>query len=391
MIPFQKLIRSLKVETGFVYVTASTIISSSLGAAFFLYFATLVTVDRYGQINYLISSGAVAFAISALGMDATIMTFVPKRSIQVLYEANFIVLISGISAAVLLGTLLNNYLIGLLVLATTCYYMSSVELLTTKRYKENSILSVGGKVTQVTLSLLLYFAMGVNGFILGYIISYFLFGYRFIFSLKDVKFRLDHIRDLWRFSAKMYGSNLSNLAPNPTALMVGLDKILIGAIFGYYVLGSYQLSYQVFMFLAMVPVNLFRFLLPYEAGGVTKRTVKFVALVIACVLVVIVIFGSPYAIHLFFPKYTQSIQPIQIISLSIVPLTLVNIVGTKIVAEEKRAHHMFYAGLITIASETLLLWILGTYLGLVGLAVSLVMALTIEFFYLFFMNRGRVF
>ena len=189
----------------------------------------------------------------------------------------------------------------------------------------------------------------------------------------------------------MYGANLTSLAPAPTALMVSLDKILIGIFFGYYMLGSYQLSYQVFMFLSMVPVNLFRFLLPYEAGGIIKKKIKVVALLFASILSVIVIFTATYGIYLFYPKYTQSIQPIQILSLSIIPLTLSNILGTKIVAEEKKTHHMFYAGLITILSEVALLLLLGTFLGLNGLATSLVMALCIQFFYLLCVNRGRIF
>ena len=133
MTTYEKLMRLLNIETGFIYVIASSIINSSLGAGFFLYFATLVSVDGYGQINYLISSGAIAFAITALGMDATIMTFVPKKSINVLYQANFLVFLMAVSAAIFVGILLNNFLISLLNLATASYYMSGVELLTKKK------------------------------------------------------------------------------------------------------------------------------------------------------------------------------------------------------------------------------------------------------------------
>ena len=75
----KRLIKLLKVEQGFVLITSSSLISSTMGAVFLLYVATIVSVESYGKINYLLSFSSVAFALSLLGMDTTIMTLVPKR------------------------------------------------------------------------------------------------------------------------------------------------------------------------------------------------------------------------------------------------------------------------------------------------------------------------
>jgi O-antigen/teichoic acid export membrane protein len=388
---FDRLLKLLKTEPGFILITSSTLISSSLGAAFFLYVATIVSVEDYGKINYLLSSAALAFAVSALGMDTTIMTYVPKRSVSVLYQANSLVFITSLVSALIAGVLANNFVVSILVLGSACYYMSTVQMMTQKRYKESATLSIGGKALQIPLSILLYFLLGINGFILGYAIAYFVFGYRFIFSLKNFQLNLDELKRLSRFSGKMYITSLTSVINPATTLISYLDKIIVGIFFGFYVLGSYQLSFQVFLFLSIMPSNIFRFLLPHEAEGhVVKKSIKLSGLAFACIISLIIIIMTPYVIPIVYPKYLQAILPIQIISLAIIPLTLVFMLQTKILSEETKTNHMLYAGLITTVSEISLLLILGGVFGLVGLAAALVTALTIQFLYLFLIRRGKI-
>jgi O-antigen/teichoic acid export membrane protein len=388
---FNRFFKLVKTEPGFILITSSTLISSSLGAAFFLYVAMIVSVEDYGKINYLLSSAALAFAISVLGMDTTIMTYVPKRSISVLYQANALVFIASVLSATIAGFLANNFIVSILILATACYYMSTVQMMTQKRYKEGAILSIGGKALQIPLSIVLYFFFGISGFIVGYAIAYFVFGYRFILSLKNFRLSFDELKKLFRFSLKMYITTLTSVLNPATTLISYLDKIIVGVFFGFYILGSYQLSYQVFLFLSIMPSNIFRFLLPQEAEGrVVKKTIKISGLAFACIISLAIIIMTPYVVPLVYPKYLQSILPIQIISLAIIPLTLVFMLQTKILAEERNPNHMLYAGLITTVSEILLLLLLGSILGLVGLAMSLVIALTMQFLYLFAVRRGKI-
>jgi O-antigen/teichoic acid export membrane protein len=388
---FNRLLKLAKTDPGFILVTSSTLISSSLGAAFFLYVAMIVSVEDYGKINYLLSSAALAFAISGLGMDTTIMTYVPKRSVSLLYEANALVFIASIVSATLAGLVADNFIVSIVILATACYYMSTVQMMTQKRYKEGAVLSIGGKALQIPLSIVLYFLFGINGFLLGYAIAYFVFGYRFILSLRNFRFNFSELKKLFRFSLKMYITTLTSVLNPATTLISYLDKIIVGVFFGFYVLGSYQLSYQVFLFLSIMPSNIFRFLLPQEAEGrVVKKTVKLSGLAFACIISLVIIIATPYVIPLVYPKYLQSILPIQIISLAMIPLTLVFMLQTKILAEERNTNHMLYAGLITTVSEILLLLFLGSWLGLVGLAMSLVIALTIQFLYLYAVRRGKI-
>lgn len=388
----KRIVNLLKVEQGFVLITSSSLISSSLGAVFFLYVAAIVSVESYGKINYLLSFSSVAFALSVLGMDTTIMTLVPKRSLSVLYQANSIVFIASLISALIAGFLANNFVVSILVLAGACYYMSTIQVITKKHYKESAFLSIGGKVLQIVLSLAFYFFFGINGFILGYAIAYFVFGYRFIFSLRHFKLNFAEVKKLYRFSAKMYVTSLTSIQNPATTLISYLDKIIVGAFFGFYMLGSYQLSYQVFLFLSILPSNIFRFLLPQEAEGkIVRRSIKLAGLGFACIISIAIIIITPYAIPILYPAYLQAVPAIQITSMAIIPLTLVFLLQTKILAEEKKTNHMLYAGLITTVTEISLLFLLGSTIGLIGLAMSIVIALSVQFLYLLAISRGRFF
>lgn len=387
----KKLLKLINAPNGFFLVTTSTIVNSSIGGAFFLYIAIILTVDDYGKVNYLLSYAALAFALSGLGMDTIIMTYLPKRSIHVLYQSNSVVLIASILSSILVGFVVNNLIVGFLVLATACYFMSTVQLMSQKRYKENAILSIAGKALQVILSIVLYSFYGINGFILGYALAYSIFGYRFIVSLKNFSFKFDELKNLSRISLKIYIATLTSILNFATTLVPYLDKVIVGIFFGYYTLGSYQLSYQVFLFLSIMPSNIFRVLLTHEAeGSVIGNRLKLSIVAFACIISFSTIILTPYALPIAYPKYPQSVLPIQIMSLGIIPLSLVYIIQAKILAEKRKTNHFLYAGLIMTLSEILLLFVLGSLFTLVGIAMSLVIALTIQFLYLAAATRGKI-
>lgn len=371
-------------EGGFVYFAASSLINSVAGGLFYLYFASIVSVEIYGQANYFISSASIGFAVSALGMDTAIMTFLPKRTSEFLHQANFLVFVASSIATLALAILTHNLVISILTLGIAFYYMSQIQLIARKKYKENMTVTVGGKILQIFLSISLYFILGIDGFILGYAIAYLAFSYRFIHSLTKFNFKFNELKSTWRTIAQMYGANTAN------TLLSYLDKIIVGFIFGYYILGSYQLSFQVYTLLSVIPSTLFRYLLPHESGGIVKRKIKIIGIVMSGGVSLSIFIVAPYAIQEFYPHYSHATAAIQIISLALVPLTLVNLLGAKIWAEEKRTKHVFFVGIVTILTEISLLIILGNLFGINGLATAVVITSCVQFFYLLKINKGQL-
>ncbi len=100
---FTSLRNFRKTESGLVYTTMGTMGASLLGGLFWFVLASLLDVESYGLTNYYISLASVFSAIALLGMDATIITFMAKGERRIWNQANSLVLISGLSVAIILS------------------------------------------------------------------------------------------------------------------------------------------------------------------------------------------------------------------------------------------------------------------------------------------------
>lgn len=371
---FSKL-RNFQGSLGFTWITGANILTAAIGAAFWLFFAATIPVEDYGKLNYIISFATLAFGLAALGMDTTILTFIPKGSVKLLYQANSLLLLAIIPAALILGLISGNATATILVVGIAFYYMSTIELLAKKQHKEYAVVAIGGKTGQVVASIALYYTIGLDGFLLGYAVAYLAFGYRYYISLRNFHFKFNELKTVAKFAVESYGFNTSK------TMMFHLDKILIGTLFGYYILGYYQLSFQFFMLISLIPTSLFQYLLPQEAAGPSKTKVKFIGVALAVVVIVMTVFLAPLAVSSFFPQYSQSISSLQIISLAVLPLTFITLITTRMLAEGK-SRKILVGGIIYVISQILLLILMGTIFGVDGLATSVVVALSVELLYL---------
>jgi hypothetical protein len=91
--------------------------------------------------------------------------------------------------------------------------------------------------------------------------------------------------------------------------------------------------------------------------------------------------GTPFLIHTFFSTFIEAIPLVQVMSLAIVPTTVVAILTASRLGQEK-SKTVFIAGLIYSASLMIGLIVLESLMGILGLALSLSVARTIQVIYL---------
>ena len=118
-------------------------------------------------------------------------------------------LISSVVVSIIIAILLREFIAAIMLFSLMAYGMSLVELVTLSRYKEHALMSVGARVSQVCLSLAFFFWFGLDGFLLGYALSYLIAGYRFFLGLRHFTLNLGELRGIWRFIAQVYGANAS--------------------------------------------------------------------------------------------------------------------------------------------------------------------------------------
>lgn len=370
-----QLKRLMKENLGLAYTTLGGLGFNILGAFFWLILASLLNVENYGLVNYYIAIASMAAGVGTIGLSMTLTTYLAKGEKNILYEANSFTLISGVASAIILSTF--HWATGILAATLIFFSMTQAELLGTKNYRQYAFVSIGQKLVQLTLAFLLYYPFGIIGILLGYFIGSLVFSYKYLQSIsRNFTLTFNSLREKCKFALHSYGYDLigKNLANY-------LDKVIIGALFGYYTLGLYQLGFQFFMFLAIIPTSLNQYLLPEESSGNNKKEIKIIGLILSIAVALTAYLTSPYLIRTLFPTFIDSIPLVKIMSLAVIPQTIVAILTASHLGKEK-SRTVFIAGLIYIASLITGLMTLQKIMGILGFALAIIIAQTIQAIYL---------
>jgi O-antigen/teichoic acid export membrane protein len=359
-------------------VTIGNFVSTALGAILWFILASVLNVDNYGEVSYLLSIGYFFAPVALLGMAPSLLTYLPKGDLQFAAQARTLVLISSIIIGVALA--LINPLLSLLLVSYAFYHLSITELLGLRKYRQYMILTISSNASRIALSILLYFVLGIDGIIIGYIVSQFAFSFRYFSSLRPISFKFDIIRVRLRFLGINY---VASIAQNAT---VYLDKIIVGFFFGYLALGNYQLGYQIFVGLSLLPVTLYQYLLPYESLGETKRQVRLLGITISVILAIAMYLLLPFVLTNLFPQFLEAIDFTRILVLSIVPLTMVQILTATFIGKGKNMPSLI--GTILYAGTLIILLItLGNALHITGLALAVLLATCVQASFLLIESR----
>jgi O-antigen/teichoic acid export membrane protein len=252
-----------------------------------------------------------------------------------------------------------------------------VVLVCARAYRRYALISLGQSIAQITLSFLLYYPLGIIGILLGYFLGCLVFSYKYFYStIKNFTLNFDSLKEKRNFALHSYGYNLIG-----RQLANYFDKVVIGALFGYYILGLYQLGFQFFTFLTIIPASLSQYLLPEDSSGKPRKEIKIIGLILSIAVAITAYITTPYLIQKLFPTFIDSIPLVQVMSLAIVPTTIVVILNASRLGKEK-SRTVFIAGLIYLTSLIIALITLEKVMGILGLALSLILARTIQAIYL---------
>lgn len=372
------LIKFLRSHTGLLYITFGNILGAAITGCFWLILALIQPVEEYGKTSHIVSLASLASSFALLGLNTTVLTFIPKGFQKINIQANQLILISGFIASVLAA--LYDWLLGFFVIGMTFWMMSTYELLGKKSYKHYAIVNVGARAIQIVLSLFLYYFLGIPGIVLGFSISFLVFAYQYYLSMKNFTFDFSELKDKMKFSLHVYSFNLSN------ALLMYFDKIIIAPLFGYAILGYYQLGFQFLLFLGMIPISLFQYLVPEEATGKKKTKLRILGLVLSIVLAFLLYLFSPYIVNNFFPQYIKSIDSIRIMSMGLMPLSITYLINSEFLANGK-TRGVIGGAILYQTLQLSLIYYLGFRFETTGLSLAVVFALTGQALFLFAYKR----
>ena len=366
-------------KKGLLSIGFADIVGSAISGLFWLYIASQVNPDVFGELIYFISIAGLAQLVSLIGSSNALTVYTAKNvKIQ-----STLFLISLLATAISLATITifyNRIDAGLLAVGFVLFSLVNSVILGNKLFVKYSKLVLSQKILTLILGLGLYFVFDVYGIIYGLALSYIPHLIIFVkeFSRTKIDFTLLKTRR---------GFIINNYVMNLTAGLGGtVDKLIIAPVLGFALLGNYSLAAQMLTMMMMFSAVVYKYLLPLDASGESNKKIRQIALVISIIIAILGVTILPNVIDWLFPKFIDAKDAIQIMSLGVVPGTVSILYGSKFLGMEK-------SKIVMIPKFVSLGVVIGGFLyfgpiyGTVGLAWVIVTAITGESIFLFIMNR----
>ena len=358
----------------------STIIAQVILAIFWIYLASFLGDVKYGEVTYFISIANIASVIAFLGAGNVILVHTAKKETRLQGPIILVAVISGLITSFVLFLILQKIEISIFVIGFVLFGLATNELLGIKYYKKYAKYLISQRILNVVLSLGFYFLIGIDGIILGFALSFFPYSIRLVPILKKSKFEFSLLKPKIGFMSNSYILDMTR------TFSFYIDKLMIFPLFGFAVLGNYQLGIQFLTILSILPNIVFQYILPHDAGGQSTFKLKIITILVSFVLAIVSILLIPYALPMIFPDFTQSIMIIQILIIVIIPRTISMMYMSKFLGSEK-SKIIVFGSIIYIITQILGIMILGKIYSIEGVAWALVIAAVFEAVFLIIISK----
>lgn len=373
----------LGTHKGLFYTGLGNLTGALITGGFWLFLAYLQSPEEYGMVSYAVSIASLASTTALVGMHTAVTTYSAKGSETIVVQANQVILISAIVAAIPVS-ILQGWMSGLFVIGMAFWMMTLYDLLGAKAYSKYALVNIGARALQFILSIVLYLIMGVSGIILGFAISFMLFSYRYFSTIRRFDFhQFGEVRKIMKFAWHTYSFTMAN------AFFMYVDKLIAVPLFGYLVLGYYQIAFQFLMFLGMIPISFYQYLLPEQSAAQSPgsarnkmSSVQAFGFILAASLAILMFFLGPIIIPIIFENFSESSDAIRIMSIGIVPMMLVWNLNSRFTSMGN-TRFVFIGSMLYLVVQIGLMVSLGSVLGATGIALATVAGLSSQGLFLF--------
>ena len=361
--------KDVKNSEGFKNISFMGIVNiggNAISGLFWLYLGNLMGEENYGEIAFLLAIGGITMSIVIWGSEKALMVYTAK-GLNIQPPIYIISIITTGIGAIILFVIFNNIGLSFYVLGGVIAQLTVAELLGRKQFKQYSKFFMLQKILFVTVSLGLYFVLGPTGILLGFGFSCLIYAQRIYKTIKETEIDFGLIKKKSGFIINNYIVDLSGQVGNQ------VDRLLIGPIFGFALLGNYYLAIQILNILVILPEVVNQYTIPHDASGNSTKKIKILTIVASIGLAIIAIFTAPILLPILFPEYEEAVLLIPIISVSIIPITISYQYISKFLGTEKtRILLISYFIEIIILIPGII--ILGELMGIIGLGIIFVVS-----------------
>ena len=367
-------------------VGSADILGTAMSAVFWFYLASQIEPSSYGEIIWFLGIASIFSGIALFGTTNTLTVYTAKKT-QIQSTLNFISLSASVILSLIVIVVFPSFYtidVGIILIAYVINTLAIGDLLGRKQYTTYSKYILVQKGLTLGLGFLFYFLFGYEAIIFALAISYVFFIKRIYLVFQEMKINLKLVKEKIGFITNNYFAFLLS-----GAIGGQVDKIIVAPLLGFAILGNYSLALQVINIMMIMPSIFYKYLLPEEATGTENKQVKIIIIIFSIFMSILGIFIAPILIESFFPKFVEAIDAIKIMSLVVVPGSISLILESQFLGNEKSKIVMIGTG-ISLAILTSGMIILGSWIGISGVAWSLVLATTVKTIFYLIKNNERL-
>ena len=359
-------------------LSSASLITNFIGGLFWMYMASLMGPEEYGQISYFISIALIVASISLFGAGNSLIVFVAKgEKIQSLF---FIITITtSIVGSIILFLMFENFGMSIYAIGFVIFTLVISDLLGKKLYVNYAKYLILQRIIMVSIAIPFYFIFGTDGVLIGIALSFL----PFIFIIyRDFRqpINISFMKSKFKNLLNVYLMDIITLSRG------SLDKLIIVPLLGFSLLGNYQLGLQFIVILNIIPMAIYQYVLSHDSSGSPTTKLKILAVSISGLLAIVGALLAPFVVPMLFLEFTESIQIVQILSFSLIPGTITMMYVSKFLGAEKPMYLIVGSIIFLIVQMIGIFGLKDTY-GIYGVSFAMILGYLVEVLFFVLINK----
>ena len=357
-------------EDGIISVGFADIIGGGISAIFWLYVASVINPENYGEIHYFLAIAAMAQIFSMIGNSHVLTVYSAKK--ENIQSTLFILsTIPTIISCIIIIMIFDRFDAGLLAIGFVVFESVNSVMLGRKFYRKYAKMILVQKSLTILLGISFFYAFGPSGIIFALVLTFIPHLAIFIKEFQNTKINFTLLKPRKNFIINNYLMKLSG------GFGGQIDKIILAPLLGFSLLGNYSLAIQIFTILIIFSSVVFKYLLPQDASGASNRNLKKITIMTSIGISIFGILVLPKLITLVFSEFVEAADAIAIMSIAVIPEAITMLYSSKMLGKEK-SKFVLIAKLLAVSIIVIGFILLGPILGIVGLAITFVIAVTLQ-------------
>ena len=351
-------------------IGSADIIGTAISSIFWLFLASQIPPEDYGEISYFLGIAGIAAAFVLIGTQNSITVYSSKNT-KIESTLYSISLLLGVIASFIIMVIFYRVDVIFLLFGYVINTLAMGELLGKKDFFSYSKHILIQKILTLFLGLLFFLIFDIDGIIFALAISYIFFTIIIINRFRKTKIDFNLLKDHSKF---ILGNYIIEII---TKSNTHLNKFLIVPILGFAILGNFSLAMQLVNIGLIFTLIVFKYTISYDAQGQENKKLKKITLFISIGISLLGAAIAPSVIPIFFAEYVDVVEVVQIAIFGIIPLTITKLYASKLLGQEN-TRQILFGKTISMVSFIATIVILGPIYGIIGVAIGYLFSTILE-------------